>query len=295
MRVTFNAIRDGLQAIQGASQKYAQAQWQVSSGLRVRVPSDDPAAAQSAINDSADVSRIDAYTQAGDTASSRLSLADSTLGDIISNLTQALTSAQGAHGNTANQATLDSSAQTLLGIRDAIAGDINASFNGTYLFGGSKSTTQPYTKVGGTWTYGGDSSSVSVKVDTTRSVTTAMDGQQILQGSDSTDVLTALDNLAASVQAGDNTGIQNGIDALNRAMSRTIQAQTQVGTDEASIASIQTSLTTRRAAASSRLSDDQDANMADAITTMNQAQVAYQAALGAVSTANKTSLLDYLR
>jgi len=295
MRITFNAVRDGLAAIQNASQQYAQAQWEVSSGLRVRVPSDDPSSAQRAVNDSNDVSRMDAYTQAGNTASSRLSLMDSTLGDLVSNLTQALSTAQGAHGNTANQATLDSSAQTLLGIRDAIAGDINSSFNGTYLFSGSNSTMQPYVKTGGAWTYQGNATAVTVDVDTNRTVTIGTSGQAILRGSDAADVLTTLDNLAAAVQAGDNTGIQNGIDALTRAFNRAVQAQTQVGLDESSISTIATSLSARKTAATSRLSEDQDANLVDAITKMNQAQVAYQSALGAVSTAGKQSLLDYLK
>ena len=37
------------------------------------------------------------------------------------------------------------------------------------------------------------------------------------------------------------------------------------------------------------------ANMADAITRMNEADTAYRAALGAVSSAERVSLLDYLR
>jgi len=97
------------------------------------------------------------------------------------------------------------------------------------------------------------------------------------------------------VQAGDNTGIQNGIDALNRAFSRAVQAQTQVGIDESAISTIATSLSSRKIAASSRLSEDRDADLVDAATRMNQAQVAYQSALGAVSTASKQSLLDYLK
>ncbi|MFI5179430.1 MAG: hypothetical protein ACHQO8_12745 [Vicinamibacterales bacterium] len=295
MRITFNAVRDGLSAIKTASEQFADAQWQVSSGRRVRVPSDDPASAEKAINDQAEISSIDAYTKSSDSASSRLSVLDSVLGDVVSRITQAQTTAQSAHGNTANQATLDADAQTLVGIRDAIAGDINTTFNGSYVFGGTTSNKAPYATVAGAWTYQGDATTVTVKVDTSRSVTIAMNGQGIMQGGDAADLLTTLDNLAASVKAGDNAAIATGIDALNRAFSRAVQAQSQVGTDEAALADIATSLTGRRTAATARLSDDQDANLADAITKMSQAQAAYQAALGAVSTANKPSLLDYLK
>jgi len=38
-----------------------------------------------------------------------------------------------------------------------------------------------------------------------------------------------------------------------------------------------------------------DVNMAEAVTKLQQADTAYRAALGAVSTAERQSLLDYLR
>jgi flagellin-like hook-associated protein FlgL len=52
---------------------------------------------------------------------------------------------------------------------------------------------------------------------------------------------------------------------------------------------------TLRLAGVARLSKDEDANMAEAMTKMGQAQIAYQSALAAVGKANQSSLLDYLR
>jgi flagellin-like hook-associated protein FlgL len=50
-----------------------------------------------------------------------------------------------------------------------------------------------------------------------------------------------------------------------------------------------------RLSGTERLSKLEEANMAEAITNMTNAEAAYQAALGAVSTATRASLLDYLR
>jgi len=295
MRVTFNAVRDGLDAIHTASDAYATAQWQVASGKRVRVASDDPAAVQQAVNDQNAVMRIDGYTKATDSANARLSLLDSTLGDIVTRLMQAMTATQSAAGDTASQATRDADAQMLAGLRDSIAGDINTTFNGRYLFGGQQSMTPPYAQIAGVWTYQGDATPVTVNVDESRSVTIAMDGRKVLQGGDPADILTTIDGLVTAVQTGNQAVITAGLDALNRAFSRAVQAQTAVGTDEASVTDIQASLVSRRTSAVSLLSGDTNVDLADAITRMNQAQVAYQGALGAVGTANKQSLLDYLR
>jgi flagellar hook-associated protein 3 FlgL len=294
MRVTFNLIRDGLAAIHDAADSYAEAQNQVSSGKRVQVPSDDPTSAQQAVTEQAELGAIDAYTRVADSASARITALDSTLGDIITQIIQATTAATSAHGTTATQTSRDAAAGTLQGVRDAILGDINTTFGGTYLFGGSKVTTRPYAGGPGAWAYGGDAASVSVNVDRTRSVTIAMDGQSILKGTDASDVLSVLDGLIAAVQAGDNTAIGTGIDALGRAFNRVAAAQSHVGLDENSLSDGEERLAVLRLASATRLSKDQDANMADALTKMSQAQTVYQAALGAVGNASKLSLLDYL-
>ena len=50
-----------------------------------------------------------------------------------------------------------------------------------------------------------------------------------------------------------------------------------------------------RRASTKRLSALEDTNMAEAITGMAQADAAYRAALGAVNTVTRMSLMDYLR
>ena len=295
MRVTFNSIRDGLDAINTASEQFASAQWQVSSGRRLRTSSDDPLAAQSAVNDQAEIGTLDSYSRASDSAVSRLAMLDSVLGDVVDKITQALTATQGARGSTVTASGRAAASDLITSIRDAIAGDINTTFNGSYLFSGSKAATTSYVQVAGVWTYQGDGVAVDLAVDRGRSVTLATSGQAILQGSDSTDLLSVLDSLAAAAASGDAAGLNTGMDALNRAFRRAVDAQGHVGTEQQSLSDGQTRLATLRLAGTAQLSKDQDANVVEAITKMNQAQITYQAALGAVGAASKVSLLDYIK
>jgi flagellar hook-associated protein 3 FlgL len=108
-------------------------------------------------------------------------------------------------------------------------------------------------------------------------------------------VLTVLDNLAAAAQAGDSAGISAGIAALQDAFKRATAAQSRLGVDEQSVGDAQGRLADLRLATDTRRSKDEDVNMADAAARMSQAQVAYRAALGAVSVANQVSLIDYLK
>jgi flagellar hook-associated protein 3 FlgL len=295
MRVTFNQMRDGLDAINTAAEQLADAQWQVATGYRVRVPSDDPDAAQRAILEQANMDRLDAYKAVADSASSRLTALDTTLGNIVDKITEALTALQSSLGSTATQPVRDAAAATFDGVRDAIVADINGTFGGTRLFAGANSDADAYARVAGNWTYQGTNAPLTVEIGPNRQVGVTMDGQSILQGSDSTDLLTLLDSLATAARSGDSATLLTGVDRLNAAFTRATRAQSQIGYDETSISDGSERLATLRIAAMTRLSESRDANMADALTRMSRAQTTYQAALGAVASAQKLSLMDYIK
>lgn len=295
MRISFDPMREGIGAINLASSQLQQAQLEAATGKRIRTASDDPAAAQQAIAERAELGAIDDYKHAADSASSRLAAADMALGDIVDKLTEAMSTVTGARGSNVAQAARTSAATTLAGIRDSIRADLNTKFQGNSLFAGGNVDQPAYTQIAGVWTYQGDSNTVQVEVDRVRTVTIGFDGQSIAQGGDTSDVLTVLDDLITAVNNGDDTGMASGFDALNRAFDRTNQAQGRLGADESSIVDMQIRLTARSAAVDARRSKLEDANMADALTRMSQAETAYKAALGAVSSVEKLSLLDYLR
>jgi flagellar hook-associated protein 3 FlgL len=295
MGLIFNTMRDGLGAINTASAQLQQAQLQAATGKRISKPSDDPAGAQQALAERAELGAIDAYQHTADSASSRLAAADSALGDIVDKLTQALGTVTGVRGSSVTDAARAAASTTLAGIRDSIRADLNSSFQGNSLFSGGKVDQPAYALVGGVWTYQGDTNVVQVDVDRARTVTIGFNGQAIAQGSDTTDVMTAIDQLIDAVNNGDDTGMGAGADALSRAFDRANQAQGRLGVDESSIADTQIRLTARSTAVDARRSKLEDANMAEAITRMSQADMAYKAALGAVGTVEKLSLLDYLK
>lgn len=294
MRVTFNTLNNGLDAINSAADQFANAQWQVSSGKRLRHLSTDPAGAQRAVVERTELATIDSYQRAGSAATTRLAALDQTLGDMIDQVIRARVAASSGRPDVASPESRTAAATTLRGIRDSIAHDINMKVDGVFLFSGSISDTQPYVSSGTGWTYQGDANPVSAEVERGRLATFTMDGQAILRGSDTTDVLSTLDTLATDVQNGNTAGIDAGIDALQRAFQRVTRAQSQIGTDQVSVDDSADRLQQLHLASLARVSKVEDANMAEAITRMSQAQTAYNAALAAVGTASHNTLLDYL-
>jgi flagellar hook-associated protein 3 FlgL len=298
MRVTFSqSYREAQSNTAVAAEALASAQRLVSSGHRINKPSDDPAGANIAIADHAAIGAMDAYTRTADSTTSRLTVADTVLSDVINKLTAAQTAAMSARGSVMSQGQRDAAAATLQGLSEALLGDFNAQFHGAYLFSGSKVTTAPYTSTAGTVSaYQGNTTGVSVDLGQGRTVQMSFDGSSIAQGGDPAgDIFTVLANLVTAAKAGNSANIGVGLDALGRALDRASLAQTQVGSSFGLLDDVRAGLSTQRLGVTAELSTTEDADMASAITNMTQADTAYRAALAAFGRIGTVSLMDYLK
>jgi flagellar hook-associated protein 3 FlgL len=294
MRITFNRLNANLSAINTAAGQMARAKQQVETGRRISVPSDDPAGTRRSIEARAELGRLDAYDRTADSVNARLTLMDTVLNDVVDQLTEGLTTATSARGSAVNQSTRDAAAAKLEGIRNALVSDLNTTFRGTYLFSGSEATTPAYAQVAGVWTYGGDTTAVMAETAPGRTSAITRDGSALAQGTDAANLFTEMDLLITAVQTGDDAGMAAGIQALERAFARATGTQTRVGLDMQTLGEGQLQVQADRIATKANLSKDEDANMAQAITDMTQADTAYRAALQAASL-QKISLLDFLR
>jgi len=295
MRIPYDMTRDGLNAINQAAENMAVAVRQASTGRRLNVVGDDPLAAQQAVLERAGLGSIDAYAHSVGSASSRLAAADATLSSFADKLAAVMTAALGAKGSSATASQRSAAAESVRSLRDALVSDINTTFNGAALFSGTESGQPAYRLVGGSWTYQGNADAVQVEIDRGRLVSVTFDGRAMAQGSDAKDVFTVLDDLTAAITAGDDTAIGDAISAVERAFDRTLRAQGRLGADEASLDTATVRLETLRQAAEARKSKLEDVNLAEAATRLSNADTGYRAALAAVSTMERVSLLDYLR
>ena len=295
MRVTFSAIYSGIESVNESAARFVKAHQQVETGKRLHVPSDDPGATLRAVGGHAQIGTLDSYTRSADNAGVRLSIMDTMLSDIVDKITEAQSAVAGVRGTTAGQNARDAAAVRLQGLRDSLASDINTTFRGTYLFSGAEVQTQSYAQVAGVWTYQGDNTSVSVDIGEGRSVSTTLDGQAIFQGSDPADLLSTIDSLVTAAQAGDQVTLAAGMDALGRAFNRATRAQSQVGADQRGIEEELERIIAFKGVTAKAVSKEEDANLVEAISELTKADEAYRAAIGAIGTTQKYSLLDYLR
>lgn len=297
MRVTLSsAIREAQVRLQRTEENLATRSRELSSGRRLNRLSDDPSASATAIVQRGEMTRIDSYERAADSVDSRLTVVDSLLSDIIVQLTAAQTTAVASRGSVVTDVQREALATQLEGIRDTILSDVSTQVHGAYIFSGAASTTEPYTKSGGTVSaYQGDTTEVHVDVGRSTAIKVSMNGDELLRGSDANDLFVELDALITAVRAGDTAGIDTGLQALDRAFARATTVQSRLGNNLRLVSDQRLQLGVRRVETVGRLSQHEDANLAEAITGLRQAEAAYQAALRAISAQFPLSLLDFLR
>jgi flagellar hook-associated protein 3 FlgL len=298
MRITFGSGQAAaMQDLEKVTAELDRRQREVSSGRRMQSPGDDPASWAAAIKERAGIASVDQYVRTADSATSRLTVADTVLSDLVTKLTAARSAALAGQGSVQTDQQREATAQELEGLRDAVYDDLNATFGGTYLFSGGAGITPPYVRNpdGTVSAYQGDANELSVDVDRHRSVRISFDGRAVTLGTDTQDVFTTLDQLITAVRTNDQPTIATALTGVERAFSRVVTVQSGVGADLNALDDQRARLSEMKLAGQSRLSKDEDANMAESITGMQQADTAYQAALGAIATRTRLSLMDYLK
>jgi flagellar hook-associated protein 3 FlgL len=297
MRVTFNtSFRETSHTLSEHGAEMARRQREVSSGRRLHAPSDAPADVSAVSVERTELAVTDRYQQAADSVASRLSMADTVLTTLIDQATAARVTAMSARGSVQTQAQRDAAAEQLLSIRDAVLSAVTTQYRGSYLFSGNASTTIPWVRVGDSVSpYQGSSTVIEVDIDRQTAIQVAFDGDAVLRGGETNDLFVTLEHLAAAARAGDQQGLTDGMAELSGAFDRLTSTQSRVGSDLAAIDTQRQQLGARKLAGQTRVSTLEDANMAESISAMNRADTAYRAALGAISTTNRISLMDYLQ
>lgn len=197
---------------------------EIASGVRVNSLSEDPAAAGEDVLLLTQINRDDSFTQTANLVQGQLQVADSALGSVVSQLTQAISLATSANNGTLNASDLKSVSNQIAGIRDEVQSLANSNYQGQYIFAGGQTGSAPFTTSNtsspATTTYNGDTDVNYVQTPNGQTIQLNVPGSQIFTASGANSVFTALNNLVADYANGSNTGA--GVadtEALNSALN----------------------------------------------------------------------------
>ena len=272
---------------------------QLSSGLRVTSLADDPVAAAQASMIGSEIAEEDNYVQTASSDSSMLQVTDSTLGEVVTQLTSALTLAvQGSNG-TLDAANLSTIAQQLTGIRDQVLSLANTSYQGNYLFAGSLGSTKPFTvdtsTTPATVSYVGDTNVQYVTTPAGQKIQMNLPGSAIF-GAGSAGVLGALNQLIAdfSIGAAGATSVAD-TSALTTALGQLSDQRSILDSSLSRLQATSTYAQTEEAQLKVQQSNLVASDTASVATQLNSAEVQNQALMNVMSAVGKNDLFDYLQ
>lgn len=300
MRVDPNYVTNLTSALDQSASEEDTLTSELSSGLRVATLSDDPVAvAQSTLLGSS-IAADDTFVQTSSGEISRMQVTDSTLGDVVTQVTTAISTAvSGNNGAALNASDIASITQQLGGIRDQVLSLANTSYQGQYLFGGSVGSTPPFTLNNATnpatAVYNGDNSLQYVETPTGQNIQVNLPGSAVF-GTAGGGVLGALNQLISDFSGGaasatltaDTSALTTALgqlssqrSTLDNALSRLQSTNSYAQTEEGQLQVAQGNLVS--------------ADPAAVATQLSQAETQHQALLSVINALGGTDLFSLMR
>src|ERR1700733_7912799 len=298
MRVDPNYVINLTSAVDQSASEEANLASELSSGLRVASLEDDPVAVAQAALLGTSISKDDTFVQTASNEASRLQVTDSTLGEVVSQVTSAISTAVSGNDGTLNASDIASVAQELSGIRDQVLSLANTSYQGQYLFGGSQGSTPPFTldttTNPATAVYNGDTKLQYVQTPSGQNIQVNLPGSAVF-GTAGSGVLGALNQLISDFSGGATTAtLTTDTSALTTALG---QLSSQRSTLDSALSRLQATSTyaqTEESQLKVAQSNLVSADPAAVATQLSQAEVQHQALLSVINALGSSNLFSLM-
>jgi len=261
---------------------------ELSSGVAITSLSQNPTASGQNVLLLNQIQQDDSFTQSSNLVTGQLQVADSTLGSVVSQLTQAISLATSANNGTMNASDVKSIGNQISGILNEVQSLANTNYQGQYIFAGGQTSTSPFTTSNATspatTTYNGDQDVNYLETPNGQKIQLNVPGSQIFSGGGANSVFGALNSLVADYSSGTVNTAQavSDTEALGTAMNYVSQQRVTIDNS-----------ITQLTAASDAVTSDQT-QLTAAQTNLMQADVATVSTQLSLSETQQTALEDVI-
>jgi flagellar hook-associated protein 3 FlgL len=274
---------------------------ELSSGVRVNSLSQDPLAAGENVLLLNQMQQDDTFTQSSSLVQGQLQVADSALGSVVSQLTQAISLATSANNGTMSSSDIKSVANQLSGIRNEVLSLANTNYLGQYIFGGGQTSAAPFSLSTGsspaTTPYNGDNDVNSIQTPNGQTIALNVPGDQIFLGSGSNSVFGALNNLIADYSSGKVNTAQAVTDtqSLNTALNYVSQQRVTIDSSLTQLTDATNAVAGEKTQLTVAQTNLMQADVAQVSTQLSLAETQQTALEDVISQLGSGSLFDKLR
>lgn len=295
MRVDPYYVTNMVGSLDQAQANEQQLSSQLSSGVSITSLGQNPVGAGQNVLLLNQIQQDDSFTQSSSLVTGQLQVADSALGSVVTQLTQAISLATRANNGTMNPSDVKSISNQISGILDEVQSLANTSYRGQYIFAGGQTSTAPFvtTTVASqaTTAYNGDENINYLHTPNGQKIQLNVPGSQIFLGTGSNSVFGALNALVADYSSGsvDTKQAVSDTVALGAALNYVSQqrvtidnSMTQLTAASEAVTNVQNQLTTAQ-------TDLMQADIPTVATQLSLAETQQTALISVIAQLNSTS------
>jgi len=259
----------------------------VSTGKRMNELSDDPVGITQALDIKTTLANIEQLKRNMSLGNSWLTSSESALNqtqDIVTDMKTLAVEMASASKDTSQRSSAANIVQNML---EEIVALANTDIGGRYIFAGTKTDTVPFDQIG---TYSGNNSPFSVKISKDSSIAVGSDGQTVFST-----LFTNLNAFKTALENDNVNDIQTAITNLDTDFDTITSKISDVGSKMLRMEVKDNILQNLNISNTERLSEIEDADIAQAIMDLTTIEFTYQAALASSAKVMTLSLMDYLQ
>jgi flagellar hook-associated protein 3 FlgL len=300
MRVDPNYVTNLVGSLDQTQATEQQLTAELSSGVSINSLSQNPVASGENVLLLNQIQQDDSFTQSSNLVTGQLQVADSTLGSVVSQLTQAISLATSANNGTMNSSDVQSISSQISGILDEVQSLANTNYQGQYIFAGGQTSTTPFTTSAATspavTTYNGDEDVNYLQSPNGQKIQLNVPGDQIFAASGSNSVFGALNNLVADYASGTVNTAQSVSDteALSTALNYVSQQRVTIDNSITQITAASDTVTSEQTQLTAAQTNLMQADVAQVSTQLSLSETQQTALEDVISQLGSGSLFDKL-
>jgi flagellar hook-associated protein 3 FlgL len=301
MRVDPNYVTNLVGSLNQTQANEQQLTAELSSGVRVTSLGQDPVASGENVLLLNQIQQDDSFTQSSSLVTGQLQVADSALGSVVSQLTQAISLATSANNGTMDSSDVQSISNQIAGIRDEVTSLANTSYQGQYIFAGSQTSAAPFAAstatTPATTTYNGDENINYLETPNGQKIQLNVPGSQIFTAAGTDSVFGALDNLVADYSSGTVSTSQaiSDTEALSTALNYVSQQRVTIDNSITQLSAASEAVTGEQTQLTAAQTNLMQADVAQVSTQLSLTETQQTALEDVISQLGSGSLFDKLQ
>ncbi len=266
----------------------------VSTGLRIRKPSDSPNEIAELLRARTQVAELTRRRANTDVHLPFMRASEAALGDIMGALREVRNLVLQANNGTVSPEQRQILSEQMARLGERVRELSNTQLNDRYLFAGTNTDTEPFTQ-GPPVTYTGNSSPLLLSLTVGEPFESSLTGDRLLYGRDSTDLFQNLAVLETAVRTGDSGGMAAGLEAIEEDLQNVVALRADMGARLQYVELVRQRIEDHLVSTKGWQSSLQDVDLAEAIVEAKGAETAHEATLMTAAQLDQPSLLDFLR